>query len=120
MKASGRLAAQVLEYAGTLAKPGVTTDQIDKAVHKMIIDAGAYPSPLNYGGFPKSVCTSVNECVCHGIPDDRPLEDGDIVNIDVTVYLDGYHGDTSRMFYVGGCGVWKGLEGAKCEEQKVT
>lgn len=110
MKASGRLAAQVLEYAGTLAKPGVTTDQIDKAVHKMIIDAGAYPSPLNYGGFPKSVCTSVNECVCHGIPDDRPLEDGDIVNIDVTVYLDGYHGDTSRMFYVGGCGVWKDLQ----------
>ena len=67
----------------------------------MIIDNKAYPSPLNYGGFPKSVCTSVNECVCHGIPDDRPLEDGDIVNVDVTVYLNGYHGDTSRMFYVG-------------------
>lgn len=101
MRASGRLAAQVLEYAGTLVRPGITTDEIDKAVHKMIIDAGAYPSPLNYGKFPKSVCTSVNECVCHGIPDMRPLVDGDILNIDVTVYLDGYHGDTSRMFYVG-------------------
>lgn len=101
MRAAGRLAAQVRDYAGTLVKAGVTTDEIDKAVHKMIIDAGAYPSPLNYGGFPKSVCTSVNECICHGIPDSRPLQDGDIVNIDVTVYLDGYHGDTSRMFYVG-------------------
>ena len=67
---------------------GVTTDVIDKAVHKMIIDAGAYPSPLTYGNFPKSVCTSVNECICHGIPDARALVDGDIVNIDVTVYLD--------------------------------
>ncbi len=62
------------------------------------------PSPLNYGGFPKSVCTSVNECVCHGIPDDRPLEEGDIVNVDVTVFLDGYHGDCSSMFTVGECG----------------
>eukprot|EP00197_Chlamydomonas_leiostraca_P004669 CAMPEP_0202866282 /NCGR_PEP_ID=MMETSP1391-20130828/7302_1 /ASSEMBLY_ACC=CAM_ASM_000867 /TAXON_ID=1034604 /ORGANISM="Chlamydomonas leiostraca, Strain SAG 11-49" /LENGTH=300 /DNA_ID=CAMNT_0049546215 /DNA_START=136 /DNA_END=1038 /DNA_ORIENTATION=- len=101
MRASGNLAARVLEYAGTLIKPGVTTDEIDKAVHKMIIDNNAYPSPLNYGAFPKSVCTSVNECVCHGIPDDRPLQDGDIVNVDVTVYLDGYHGDTSRMYHVG-------------------
>lgn len=101
MRASGRLAARVLEYAGSLVRPGLTTDEIDKAVHAMIVEAGAYPSPLNYGKFPKSVCTSVNECVCHGIPDDRPLEDGDILNIDVTVYLDGYHGDTSRMFYVG-------------------
>jgi methionyl aminopeptidase len=101
MRASCKLAALVLEHAGSLVKPGVTTDEIDRAVHKMIIDNNAYPSPLNYGGFPKSVCTSVNECVCHGIPDCRPLEDGDIVNIDVTVYLDGYHGDTSRMFAVG-------------------
>lgn len=101
MRVSGKLAAEVLEFAGSLVRPGVTTDEIDKAVHKMCIERGAYPSPLNYGGFPKSVCTSVNECVCHGIPDDRPLEDGDIVNIDVTVFLDGYHGDTSRMFYVG-------------------
>ncbi|KAG7011199.1 Methionine aminopeptidase 1D, chloroplastic/mitochondrial [Cucurbita argyrosperma subsp. argyrosperma] len=74
MRASGRLAAQVLEYAGTLVKPGIMTDDIDKAVHQMIIDNGAYPSPLGYGGFPKSVCTSVNECICHGIPDSRVLE----------------------------------------------
>ncbi|CAH2075714.1 unnamed protein product [Thlaspi arvense] len=87
MRASGRLAAQVLEYAGTLVKPGIPTDAIDEAVHQMIIDNGAYPSPLGYGGFPKSVCTSVNECICHGIPDSRALEDGDIINIDVTVYL---------------------------------
>ncbi|CAK0761962.1 Methionine aminopeptidase 1D, chloroplastic/mitochondrial [Coccomyxa viridis] len=101
MRASGRLAADVLAYAGTLVKAGVTTDEIDKAVHKMTIDNGAYPSPLTYGNFPKSVCTSVNECVCHGIPDARKLVEGDIVNIDVTVYLNGYHGDTSRMFTVG-------------------
>lgn len=101
MRASGRLAAQVLQYAGTLVKPGIMTDEIDQAVHQMIIDNGAYPSPLGYGGFPKSVCTSINECICHGIPDSRPLEDGDIINIDVTVYLNGYHGDTSAMFFAG-------------------
>lgn len=101
MRASGRLAAWVLEYAGTLVKPGTKTDEIDEAVHQMIIDNGAYPSPLGYGGFPKSVCTSVNECICHGIPDSRPLEDGDIINIDVTVYLNGYHGDTSATFLCG-------------------
>ncbi|KAM0926969.1 hypothetical protein ACQ4PT_003112 [Festuca glaucescens] len=82
-------------------QPGITTDEIDKAVHKMIIDNGAYPSPLGYCGFPKSVCTSVNECICHGIPDSCPLEDGDIINIDVTVYLNGYHGDTSATFLCG-------------------
>uniref|UniRef100_A0A453PNF1 Methionine aminopeptidase n=1 Tax=Aegilops tauschii subsp. strangulata TaxID=200361 RepID=A0A453PNF1_AEGTS len=82
-------------------EPGITTDEIDKAVHQMIIDNGAYPSPLGYCGFPKSVCTSVNECICHGIPDSRPLEDGDIINIDVTVYLNGYHGDTSATFLCG-------------------
>ncbi|XP_078429705.1 methionine aminopeptidase 1D isoform X1 [Wolffia australiana] len=87
MRAAGKLAAEVLSFAGTLVKPGITTDEIDQAVHQMIIDNGAYPSPLGYGGFPKSVCTSVNECICHGIPDSRPLEDGDIINIDVTVYL---------------------------------
>ncbi|RCV29591.1 hypothetical protein SETIT_6G024600v2 [Setaria italica] len=95
------LAARVLQYAGTLVKPAVTTDEIDRAVHQMIIDAGAYPSPLGYGGFPKSVCTSVNECTCHGIPDSRELQDGDIINIDVTVYLNGYHGDTSRTYLCG-------------------
>ncbi|CAM6101320.1 unnamed protein product [Calypogeia fissa] len=101
MKAAAKLAARVLNYAGTLVQPGITTDEIDKAVHQMIIENGAYPSPLGYGGFPKSVCTSVNECICHGIPDSRALLDGDIINIDVTVYLNGYHGDTSRTFYCG-------------------
>lgn len=101
MRAACELAARVLEYAGTLVKPWVTTDEIDRAVHQMIIDAGAYPSPLGYGGFPKSVCTSVNECICHGIPDSRVLQNGDIINIDVTVYLNGYHGDTSRTYLCG-------------------
>ncbi|XP_068642846.1 methionine aminopeptidase 1B, chloroplastic-like isoform X1 [Aristolochia californica] len=101
MRAVGELAARVLDYAGTLVRPSITTNEIDKAVHQMIIDAGAYPSPLGYGGFPKSVCTSVNECMCHGIPDSRQLQDGDIINIDVTVYLNGYHGDTSRTFLCG-------------------
>ncbi|CAK9167137.1 unnamed protein product [Ilex paraguariensis] len=101
MRASGNLAAQVLQYAGSLVQPGITTDEIDQAVHQMIIENGAYPSPLGYGGFPKSVCTSVNECICHGIPDSRALEDGDIINIDVTVYLHGYHGDTSATFFCG-------------------
>ncbi|KAL4180979.1 hypothetical protein AMTRI_Chr12g235060 [Amborella trichopoda] len=87
MKAACELAARVLEYAGTLVRPSITTNEIDKAVHKMIIDAGAYPSPLGYGGFPKSVCTSVNECMCHGIPDSRQLQ--------------GYHGDTSKTFLCG-------------------
>ncbi|XP_077213901.1 methionine aminopeptidase 1D isoform X2 [Tasmannia lanceolata] len=90
MRASGRLAAQVLEYAGTLVKPGIMTDEIDQAVHQMIIDNRAYPSPLGYGGFPKSVCTSVNECICHGIPDSRALE--------------GHHGDTSATFFCGNVG----------------
>eukprot|EP00892_Ulva_mutabilis_P011213 jgi/Ulvmu1/8464/UM043_0044.1 len=103
MRASGALAAQVLTMAGNMVAPGVTTEEIDRAVHEMTVAAGAYPSPLRYGQppFPKSVCTSVNECICHGIPDGRPLQEGDIVNIDVTVWLDGYHGDTSRTFMVG-------------------
>ncbi|XP_073138675.1 methionine aminopeptidase 1B, chloroplastic-like isoform X2 [Henckelia pumila] len=101
MRAACQLAARVLEHAGSLVRPSVTTNEIDKAVHQMIIDAGAYPSPLGYGGFPKSVCTSVNECMCHGIPDSRQLQDGDIINIDVTVYLNGYHGDTSKTFICG-------------------
>uniref|UniRef100_A0A7S0WWE2 Methionine aminopeptidase n=1 Tax=Pyramimonas obovata TaxID=1411642 RepID=A0A7S0WWE2_9CHLO len=101
MRAAGKLAKEVLDYAGTLVKPGITTNDIDVAVHKMIIDNGAYPSPLNYGGFPKSVCTSLNECICHGIPDTTVIEDGDIINVDVTVYLNGHHGDTSRTFIVG-------------------
>ncbi|XP_034214904.1 methionine aminopeptidase 1B, chloroplastic isoform X2 [Prunus dulcis] len=87
MRAACELAARVLDSAGKLVRPSITTNEIDKAVHQMIIDAGAYPSPLGYGGFPKSVCTSVNECMCHGIPDSRQLQSGDIINIDVTVYL---------------------------------
>ncbi|XP_022155203.1 methionine aminopeptidase 1B, chloroplastic-like isoform X2 [Momordica charantia] len=101
MRAACALAAQVLDYSGTLVKSSITTDDIDEAVHQMIISAGAYPSPLGYGGFPKSVCTSVNECMFHGIPDSRKLQSGDIINIDVAVYLDGYHGDTSKTFLCG-------------------
>ncbi|KAJ7954062.1 Methionine aminopeptidase [Quillaja saponaria] len=101
MRAACELAARVLNYAGTFVRPSITTNEIDKAVHQMIIEAGAYPSPLGYGGFPKSVCTSVNECMCHGIPDSRQLQNGDIINIDVTVYLNGYHGDTSKTFLCG-------------------
>eukprot|EP00873_Tetraselmis_striata_P041796 jgi/Tetstr1/462060/TSEL_007130.t1 len=101
MRAACKLAAEIRDKAGELVKPGVTTEEIDIFVHEATVAAGAYPSPLNYGKFPKSVCTSVNECICHGIPDSRPLEDGDIINIDVTVFLDGHHGDTSRTFLCG-------------------
>jgi len=101
MRAAGKLAREVLDLAGRMALPGVTTDMIDKAVHEHTTSCGAYPSPLNYHSFPKSCCTSVNEIICHGIPDARPLKDGDVVNIDITVYLDGYHGDCSEMFEVG-------------------
>ncbi|XP_034039897.1 methionine aminopeptidase 1D, mitochondrial isoform X1 [Thalassophryne amazonica] len=96
-----RLARRVLLLAGQSLKVGMTTDEIDFIVHQETIKNHAYPSALRYGGFPKSVCTSVNNVVCHGIPDSRQLQDGDIINIDVTVYLDGYHGDTSETFLVG-------------------
>ena len=101
MEASGRLARHVLDYAGSFIKPGVTTDYIDQIVHQECLKHGAYPSPLNYHGFPKSCCTSINEVICHGIPDDRVLKDGDIVNLDITIYKDGFHGDCSEMFEVG-------------------
>jgi len=101
MRRTGAAAAEILLRAGELVKPGVTTDKIDELVHRLSIDAGAYPSPLNYRGFPKSVCTSVNEVICHGIPDSRPLAEGDIINIDVTIYREGVHGDTSTTFLVG-------------------
>ncbi|MCY4194993.1 MAG: type I methionyl aminopeptidase [bacterium] len=101
MRRAGQLAAEVLLFAGRLVAPGVTTDSIDAQVHDEIVRRGAYPSPLNYRGYPKSVCTSVNEVICHGIPDSRALADGDIVNIDVTVYANGVHGDTSVTFEVG-------------------
>ncbi|NWH43711.1 MAP12 aminopeptidase, partial [Fregata magnificens] len=96
-----QLARHVLLLAGKGLKVGMTTEEIDSIVHHEIIRQNAYPSPLGYGGFPKSVCTSVNNVVCHGIPDSRPLQDGDIINIDVTVYYNGYHGDTSETFLVG-------------------
>jgi methionyl aminopeptidase len=101
MRRSCRLAAEILQLAGQQVAPGITTDQIDELVHDLTIERGAYPSPLNYRGFPKSVCTSINEVICHGIPDDRELRDGEIVNIDVTVFLDGVHGDTNATFLVG-------------------
>eukprot|EP01135_Chromosphaera_perkinsii_P003699 Nk52_evm17s252 gene=Nk52_evmTU17s252 len=101
MRRAGSLARKVLNFAGGLIKPGVTTDYIDQQVHSKIIKEGAYPSPLNYMGFPKSICTSVNNVKVHGIPDDRALCDGDIVNVDITVYLNGFHGDTSKTFAVG-------------------
>ncbi|XP_020807220.1 methionine aminopeptidase 1D, mitochondrial [Drosophila serrata] len=101
MRRSGKLAAQVLRECGKLAKVGTTTDEIDAFAHERIIAASAYPSPLRYAGFPKSICTSINNVACHGIPDDRRLANGDIINIDVTVYLNGCHGDCSETFLVG-------------------
>ncbi len=96
-----RAAARVLRVAGESVRPGITTDALDELAHEETLRLGGYPSPLNYRGFPKSLCTSVNEVICHGIPDSRPLEDGDIVNLDVTVFLDGMHGDCSATFLVG-------------------
>lgn len=101
MRASCRLAASVLDYIAPHVQAGVTTGELDRLCHGFIVEHGAYPSPLNYQGYPKSVCISLNEVVCHGIPGDRKLKDGDILNIDVTTYLDGFHGDTSDMFTVG-------------------
>ncbi|HEX9259120.1 MAG TPA: type I methionyl aminopeptidase, partial [Acidimicrobiales bacterium] len=101
MRVAGRVAAEVLELAGAFVRPGITTDEIDGYVHDITIERGAYPSPLNYRGFPKSVCTSVNEVICHGIPDDRALVEGDIVNLDVTCFIGGVHGDTNATFLVG-------------------
>jgi methionyl aminopeptidase len=96
-----RLAAQARDLVGEHVAPGVTTDELDRVGHEFLCDHGAYPSTLGYKGFPKSLCTSVNEVVCHGIPDARVIEDGDIVNIDITAYLDGVHGDTNATFLAG-------------------
>ncbi len=104
MRASCQLAARTLVMVGEHVRPGITTDEINTLVHEFIVAHDAHPSPLGYRGYPKSVCTSVNECVCHGIPGDYALKDGDIVNVDVTTYLPkkhGWHGDTSVTFYVG-------------------
>ncbi|WP_033344698.1 type I methionyl aminopeptidase [Catenuloplanes japonicus] len=101
MRLAGRLAAQATQLAGEHCKPGVTTDEIDRVVHEFLIDHGAYPSTLGYKGFPKSCCTSLNEVICHGIPDSTVLEDGDIINVDVTAFIGGVHGDTDATFTVG-------------------
>jgi methionyl aminopeptidase len=124
MRVAGRLASEVLEMIGEYVVPGVSTDELDRICHDYIVnEQQAVPAPLNYRGFPKSICTSVNHQVCHGIPGNKILKDGDIVNIDVTVIKDGFHGDTSKMFFVGQPGVlakrlveithkamWKGIE----------
>lgn len=105
MRAAGELAAATLDFITEYVVPGVTTNRLNELCHKFITERGATPAPLNYNGFPKSICTSVNHVVCHGIPSDKKLKNGDIVNIDVTVIVDGWYGDTSRMFYVGDVGV---------------
>ncbi len=101
MRRAGRLAAEVLDSIAPFVQPGVATEELNARCHEMIVERGATPAPLGYKGFPKSICTSVNHVVCHGIPGDYRLKDGDIVNIDVTVILDGWHGDTSRMYWAG-------------------
>lgn len=106
MRVAGRLAADVLDMIGEHVQAGITTGELDNICHRYIVETqGAVPAPLNYRGFPKSICTSVNHVVCHGIPGDRKLKSGDVVNIDTTVIKDGFHGDTSRMFFVGKTGV---------------
>lgn len=101
MRVVGKLARECLDEGAKVCAPGVTTDEIDRAVHEAAIERECYPSPLNYYNFPKSCCTSVNEVICHGIPDLRPLENGDICNLDVTVYHHDFHGDLNETFFVG-------------------
>jgi methionyl aminopeptidase len=101
MRLAGRIAAQALRVAAAAIAPGVPTDELDRSAHEFLLDCGAYPSTLGYRGFPKSCCTSVNEVICHGIPDARPLEDGDLVKIDITAYVDGVHGDNCATFFCG-------------------
>nr|ART35884.1 B336 [uncultured bacterium] len=106
MRRAGRLAAETLDFITPHVNAGISTEELNKLCHDFIVGAGAVPAPLGYRGFPKSICTSVNHVVCHGIPDEKKrLEKGDIVNIDITVILDGWHGDTSRMYFVGDVGV---------------
>ena len=101
MRIAGRIAAQAMEAAAAAIAPGVTTDELDRIGHEFMLDHGGYPSTMGYRRYPKSLCTSVNEVICHGIPDDRPLEDGDIVNIDITVFIGGVHGDTDATYLCG-------------------
>jgi methionyl aminopeptidase len=101
MRKAGKIAAKILEDIKEFVKPGITTNYLNDLCHQMILDHKAIPAPLNYRGFPKSICTSINHVICHGIPDNKELRDGDIINIDVTVIFDGWHGDTSKMFLLG-------------------
>jgi len=101
MRIAGRIASQAMDSAAKAIAPGVTTDELDRIAHEFMLDHGAYPSTLGYRHFPKSICTSINEVICHGIPDDRPLEDGDIVNIDITAFIGGVHGDTDATYLCG-------------------
>lgn len=101
VRVAGRIAANALQEAGKACIPGTTTDELDRIAHEYMCDHGAYPSTLGYRGYPKSLCSSLNEVICHGIPDSTVLEDGDIINLDVTAYVDGMHGDTNAMFLVG-------------------
>lgn len=101
MRIAGKLAAQAMHEAAKAIAPGVTTDELDRVGHEFLLDHKAYPSTLGYRGFPKSLCTSVNEVICHGIPDARPLEDGDLVKIDITAYIGGVHGDNCATFFCG-------------------
>ncbi|HEY8882411.1 MAG TPA: type I methionyl aminopeptidase [Dermatophilaceae bacterium] len=101
MRIAGRIASQAMVSAAKAIAPGVTTDELDRIAHEFMLDHGAYPSTLGYRHFPKSICTSINEVICHGIPDDRPLEDGDIVNIDITAFIGGVHGDTDATYLCG-------------------
>jgi len=123
MKKASLVAAQCLEYLGSLARPGIKTQEIDKAAFDFITSRGARPAPLNYLGYPKSICTSLNDVICHGVPDETELKEGDIINIDVTAELNGYNGDTSKTFLVGNVSenakkiteaaehaMWKGIE----------
>jgi methionyl aminopeptidase len=123
MRASGRLAARTLEHIAPYVRAGMTTDEINQIVHDFTLSHGAVPAPLGYHGYPKSVCTSINACICHGVPDSTVLKEGDLINIDVTCILDGFYGDTSRTFFVGevsaeardltDCAekaMWKGIE----------
>jgi methionyl aminopeptidase len=101
IRESGRIAAQAIELVGQHVKPGVTTDELDRIAHEFVVAHGAYPSTLGYRGYPKSLCSSLNEVICHGIPDDTVLEEGDIVNIDITAFKNGFHGDSNQTFVVG-------------------
>lgn len=101
MRVAGRIAAQALEVVGAAIVPGITTDELDRIGHEFLCDAGAYPSTLGYRGFPKSLCTSLNEVICHGIPDSTVVREGDLLNIDITAFIDGVHGDTNATFLVG-------------------